>query len=96
LTPPGGMWCPHRTPGEGDAACPHDQETQMASITGITKMGMQLVAGDSRSCAGSGRSISAYRAWSGFAATANGTKPATQMLVDVPDTHRTRRPRSSQ
>jgi hypothetical protein len=74
----------------------------MDDITGITKMGMQLVAGDSRLCAGSGRSISAYRAWSGITthaqadfAAANGTKPATRMLVDVPSTQRHRRPRGT-
>ncbi|MBA2281622.1 MAG: hypothetical protein M3527_10970 [Actinomycetota bacterium] len=74
----------------------------MDDITGITQMGMQLVAGDSRPCAGSGRSISASRPWSGTTthaqadfAAANGTKPATPVLVDMPSTQRHRQPRGT-
>jgi hypothetical protein len=67
----------------------------MVSITGNNEMGMQLVAGDARQCAGSGRSIAAYRAraWQGLALSA--AKPATTTF-DVQDMHARRRPRSSQ
>ena len=69
----------------------------MASITGYTQMGMQLVAGDARQCAGSGRSIAAARAWQGLALAPSAAKPAhTTVTFDVPDMHGNRRPRSSQ
>ena len=68
----------------------------MDSITGITQMGMQLVAGDSRLCAGTGTETSAHGAWQAFA-SAHATKPATtRTLIDVPDMYGNRRPRSSQ
>ena len=68
----------------------------MASITGYTQMGMQLVAGDARQCAGSGRSIAAARAWQGLALAPSAAKPAHTTTFDVPDMHGNRRPRSSQ
>ena len=69
----------------------------MDPTTGYTQMGMQLVAGDPRPCAGFGL-VSTERAWQAsgaFAADARATKPATRMLIDVPATHRHRRLRSS-